>query len=70
MHTLTTPDPAAPIEQAIAVVERDVVVVIRGSFGRDTVAVLRSEIDGVSWGQSDFSECAQAANSCQQFENA
>jgi hypothetical protein len=67
MRTRTTLDPAASGEQAVAVVERDGGVIIRGPFDRELVAEPRSEIDSVLRGQDDFSEGAQVANPYQQF---
>ncbi|WP_063002613.1 phytanoyl-CoA dioxygenase family protein [Nocardia mikamii] len=59
MRTLTTLDPTVPVEEAVAVVERDGGVIIRDFFDRETLGELRSEIDevlaAVPWGEDDFS---------------
>lgn len=59
MTALTTLDPTASVEEAIAVVERDGGVVIRDFFDAQTVAEVRSDVDqalaAVPWGQDDFS---------------
>ncbi|WP_051277182.1 phytanoyl-CoA dioxygenase family protein [Marmoricola sp. URHB0036] len=59
MSTLTTLDPTASIEEAIAVVERDGGVIIRDFFDANVLKELRSDIDAAMastpWGQDDFS---------------
>jgi ectoine hydroxylase-related dioxygenase (phytanoyl-CoA dioxygenase family) len=59
MTTLTTLEPTATLEEAIAVVERDGGVIVKDFFDHATVAELRAEIDaamaGTPWGQDDFS---------------
>lgn len=59
MSTLTTLEPTASLEEAIAVVERDGGVIIKDFFDSATVAELRKDIDAAmaetAWGQDDFS---------------
>lgn len=59
MNTLTTLEPTATIDEAVAVVERDGGVIIRDFFDSQIISELRADIDAaldtVSWGQDDFS---------------
>lgn len=59
MDTPTTLEPGAPLDQAIAVLERDGGVIIRDFFDSATLTELRADIDRAMaetpWGQDDFS---------------
>jgi ectoine hydroxylase-related dioxygenase (phytanoyl-CoA dioxygenase family) len=59
MRTLTTLEPTAALEEAIAVVERDGGVIIKDFFDSATITELRNDIDAAMastpWGQDDFS---------------
>ncbi|MEZ0580279.1 phytanoyl-CoA dioxygenase family protein [Nocardioides sp. MH1] len=59
MGTLTTLEPGASLEEAVAVVDRDGGVIVRDFFDEATLAELRGEIDlamaATPWGQDDFS---------------
>jgi ectoine hydroxylase-related dioxygenase (phytanoyl-CoA dioxygenase family) len=59
MTGLTTLEPTASVEEAVAVIERDGGVIIKDFFDSATIAELRADIDAAMastpWGQDDFS---------------